>query len=82
MTKVARGPIVKSASLDTILKANGQKTTDEHRAEYQNTAQQLLAVSGVYMNSARRKSLRRTMKKAGKDIFGNPLPGEVNDNQP
>ena len=77
MPKLGRGPAVKSASLDTILKANGLKTTDEHRAEYQNTGQQLLAATGVYLNSAKRKSLRRTMKKAGKDIFGNPLPGGV-----
>lgn len=74
---MARGPLLKSASLDAIAVANGLPTVDDLRkalstqqSEYR---EKLYAQTGVYLNKSQRKQLRKTMEKAGKDIFGNPL---------
>lgn len=74
----ARGPIMKSASLDVILAANGLPTIDDHRraiAKQKTECREKLYVqTGIYLNASQRKQLRKTMEKVGKDIFGNPLP--------
>lgn len=77
MTKRATGPVIVSATLDTILAANGIPTIDEQRAQQaksrQDGAVQLYEKTGVSLNAAQRKQLKKVMSKAGKDIFGEPL---------
>ena len=72
MTKVARGPVIKSASLDAILAANGLKTTDELR-EPVDTGGALYKSTGVFLTATQRRNLRKVMARAGKDIYGNQL---------
>lgn len=68
---------IKAASLDLILAANGQKTTDELRfamsEEKRKRSLEIQSKEVRPLTAQQRKQLRRVMAKAGLDIFGNPL---------
>jgi hypothetical protein len=75
---------VKTASLDSISQAVGAQTIDElrearrladiqHEEDMAILAQKLFEKTGVRMTGKRRKAYKKTMEKAGLDIFGNEL---------
>ncbi len=60
---------MKSAPLDLILKANGKKTGEELIAERlakeKAARDALMDKTGYFMNARQRRSLRKTLEKAG-----------------
>ena len=62
---------MKSATLDLIAKANNKLTGDEilavRRTEEKKAATALMDAAGVYMNSAKRRKLRKVINRTDEE---------------